>query len=67
MSSKDGEIRLLLKEIKEGWLGWRIIIVEHHSMNIKNEANIAFICVSLSVLGEAKIFCCREAEVRAAG
>ena len=68
MSSKDGEIRLLLKEIKEGRLLWRLYNYDWITFKeYWNEANIAFICVSLSVLGEAKIFCCREAEVRAAG
>ena len=55
MSSKDGEIRLLLKEIKEGRLLWRLY--NYYWTSFKeywNEANIAFICVSVWVLGDAK-------------
>ena len=55
MSSKDGEIRLLLKEIKEGRLLWRLYNYDWISFKeYWNEANIAFICVSVWVLGDAK-------------
>ena len=55
MSSKDGEIRLLLKEIKEGRLLWRLYNYDWITFKeYWNEANIAFICVSVWVLGDAK-------------